>query len=119
MKIGILKIGTRLGIGFGLLIVMMLITNMRFATEGEINSRITDKDWIEGEAPNAINDTTQANARRTMEPLIATDRSQVARVNERIEANKKTINEVLATLDKLIDLPEGLGIASTANTRDS
>lgn len=55
VKIGILKIGTRLGICFGLLIVMMLIANMRFATEGELNRRIIEKDWAE--------------ARRTMEPI--------------------------------------------------
>lgn len=119
MKIGNLKIGTHLGIGFGLVIVMMLITKMRFATEGEINSRIIDKDWVEAEAPNVVNATTSGNAQCTMEPVIATDKSQVAKATERIEANNKTINEVLATLDKLIDRPEGLGIAPTANSRAS
>lgn len=119
MKIGNLKIEIHLGIGFGLLIVMMLITNMRFATEGEINCRISEKDWVKAEAPNVVNATTSANAQLTMEPAIATDKSQVAKATERIEANKKTINEVLATLDKLIDRPEGLGIAPTANSRAS
>lgn len=64
-----------------------------------------------------INATTWADARSTMEPLAATDKSQVARANERIEVDKKTISEVLATLDKLIDLPEGLGIAPIVNAR--
>lgn len=105
VKIGSLNIGTRMGIGFGLFTVMMLIINMRFAMEGGTNSRIIEKDWVD--------------AQRTMAPLIATDKSQVAKANERIEADKKTINEVLATLDKLIDLPEGLCIAPTANTRAS
>ncbi|MGB4359101.1 MAG: hypothetical protein WBJ19_01665 [Rhodoferax sp.] len=102
MKIGSLNIGTRLGIGFGLFTVMMLIINMRFAMEGGTNSRIIEKDWVD--------------ARRTMAPLIATDKSHVANANERIEAKQKTINEVLATLDKLLDLPEGVGTAAISNT---
>jgi methyl-accepting chemotaxis protein len=111
MKIGDLKIGVRLGIGFGLLIAMMLamilIGILRFSTIGEINSRIIDKDWVKADAANTINATTRANARLTMELLIAADATQMARITERIEVNKKTINEALATLDRLIYLPEG------------
>jgi methyl-accepting chemotaxis protein len=111
VKIGNLKIGIRLGIGFGMLIVMMLsmilIAIMRFVDVGEINNRIIEKEWVKAELTNTINATTRANARRTMELLITADKTQVAKVNERIEANKKTISDALATLDQLIYLPEG------------
>lgn len=112
-----LKIGTRLGTGFGLLSVMMLVMIvvglMRFTDIGEINSRIIEKDWVKAEAANTINATTRANARRTMELLIVTDKAQIARINERIGANKKTIDEALATLDRLIYLPEGKALLAS------
>jgi len=111
MKIGDLKIGTRLGAGFGLLIVTLLcvvtVGVMRFTEVGEVNNRIIEKDWVKADAAHTINATTRANARRTMELLIASDPEQVKRVKAAIEANKKTIDEALKTLDQLVYLPEG------------
>ncbi|MBI2746546.1 MAG: MCP four helix bundle domain-containing protein [Burkholderiales bacterium] len=111
MNIANLKIGTRLGLGFGLLIVMLLAVILlalwRFSQVGEVNSRIIEKDWVKAEAANVINATTRANARRTMELIIVDDVSQLARIKERIAENKKTIDVALETLDQLIYLPEG------------
>ncbi len=111
MNLTHLKIGTRLGLGFGLLILMLLalilIALQRFAQVGEVNSRIIEKDWVKAEAANVINATTRANARRTMELIIVGDVSQLARIKERIAENKKTIDTALDTLDRLIYLPEG------------
>lgn len=116
MKIGILKIGIRSGICCGLLIVMMLIGNTRFPAGREITSRIIDEDWVAAGAPSA---TTWADTRRTMVPLAATDKSQVVKANERIQVDRKMLSEVLATLNKLINLSQGLGIAPIGNTRAS
>ncbi|KRH98582.1 methyl-accepting chemotaxis protein [Curvibacter sp. PAE-UM] len=111
MTIANLKIGTRLGLGFGLLIVMLLavilLALLRFSQIGEVNSRIIEKDWVKAEAANVINATTRANARRTMELIIVNDVSQLARIKERIAENKRTIDVALETLDRLIYLPEG------------
>ncbi|WP_114970756.1 methyl-accepting chemotaxis protein [Rhodoferax ferrireducens] len=111
MNIGNLRIGTRLGLAFAMLIQMMLgmvlIGVLGFNEVGDINSRIIEKDWVKAEAANVINATTRANARSTMELLIATDQTQTAKLKAQIEANKKAISEALATLDKLIYLPEG------------
>ena len=106
-----LKIGTRLNAGFGLLIVMMLgmalLGVTRFAQVGAINTRIIERDWVKAEAANTINTTTRANGRRTMELVLATDPSQISTVKAAIEANKKTINDALQTLEQLVYLPEG------------
>jgi len=111
MNIAHLKIGTRLGLGFSLLILMLLAVILlalwRFGQIGEVNSRIIEKDWVKAEAANVINATTRANARRTMELIIVGDVSQLARIKERIAENKKTIDVALDTLDQLIYLPEG------------
>mgnify|MGYP003614596146 FL=1 len=65
------KIGTRLGMTFGLLIVMMLaivvVGLVRFGSVADLNTRIVEEDWVKAEAANTINVTTRANARRTME----------------------------------------------------
>jgi methyl-accepting chemotaxis protein len=110
-KLGDLKIGTRLGAGFGLLIFMMVamivIAMLRFGQVGEVNDRIIEKDWVKAEAADLINATTRANARRTMELLIVADVAQLATIKESIASNKKAIDQALETLDKLIYLPEG------------
>ncbi len=105
------KIGTRLGLAFGLLIVMMLgvvvIGLVRFGTVGTVNSRIIEEDWVKAEAANMIDTTTRANARRTMELVLATDAQHLQAIKAAIATNKKTIDEAVATLDKLVHLPEG------------
>jgi len=109
MNIANLKIGTRLGLGFGLLIVMLLAVILlalwRFSQIGEVNSRIIEKDWVKAEAANVINATTRANARRTMELIIVGDVSQLARIKERIAENKKTIDVALERAFLLDPLP--------------
>ena len=111
MKISDFKIGTRLGLGFGLLMLLMVVIIgvglLRFAQVSEINDRIIEKDWVKADAANVINATTRANARRTMELVITKDPAQMANIKQSIAPNKKTIDDALETLDKLIYLPEG------------
>ena len=106
-----LRIGTRLGLGFGLLILVMLgligLALAQFGRADAINTRIIDSEWVKADAANTVNATTRANARRTMELLIAADPTQLGHIKARIEENKKTISDALATLDKLVNLPEG------------
>ena len=70
------KIGTRLGLAFGLLIVMMLgvvvIGLVRFGTVGTVNSRIIEEDWVKAEAANVIDTPAVAQA---------SDSSSVARAS--------------------------------------
>ena len=117
MGLNNLRIGVRMGLGFGLLIAMMLamvvVSVLRFAEVGDINDRIIEKDWVKADAANTIDTTTRANARRTMELVIATGPEQVLRIQKDIEANKKTIAAALDTLDQLIYLPEGRALLAT------
>jgi methyl-accepting chemotaxis protein len=105
-----LKIGVRMGLGFGLLIVMllgmMLVSVLRLQEISALTGHIVDIDWAKAEAANVINATTRANGRRTMELVLANDPVHVAGVKAAIELNKKTIGLALETLDHIIDLPE-------------
>lgn len=116
-----LKIGVRLSIGFGMLILMMLgmgVTGLqRFAEVDVVNNRIIEKDWVKAEAANVINASTRANARNTMELLIAEDTTQAARIKQSIETNKQVISTALDTLKQLIYLPEGKALLATLTER--
>ena len=106
-----MKIGTRLGLTFGLLIVMMLaivvVGVLRFGSVVNLNTRIIEDDWVKAEAASTINVTTRANARRTMELVLATDAGQIQAIKADIAVNKKTIDDALALLDRKVYLPEG------------
>ena len=106
-----MKIGTRLGLTFGLLIVMMLaivvVGVLRFGSVANLNTRIIEDDWVKAEAASTINVTTRANARRTMELVLATDAGQIQAIKADIAVNKKTIDDALALLDRKVYLPEG------------
>lgn len=106
-----MKIGTRLGLTFGLLIVMMLaivvVGVLRFGSVADLNTRIIEDDWVKAEAASTINVTTRANARRTMELVLATDAGQIQAIKADIAVNKKTIDDALALLDRKVYLPEG------------
>ena len=110
MRFKDMKIGVRMGLGFGLLIVMllgmMLVSVQQLEQISALTGHIIDKDWAKAEAANVINATTRANGRRTMELVLANDPVHIAAVKAAIEVNKKTIGQALETLDQTIDLPQ-------------
>ncbi|MDQ1830357.1 methyl-accepting chemotaxis protein [Massilia scottii] len=111
MKIANLKIGVRLGAGFGLVLLLMgtlVATGITLLNSaGASTALMVDHEWVKAEAANEINVGTRANARRTLELFIVTDPAQLANIRQRIDANKKLISTALATLEKLIDSRDG------------
>jgi methyl-accepting chemotaxis protein len=116
MKLANMTIRARLGLGFGFLVLMMAgavtLAAMRLVHLGVLNSAIIEQEWVKAEAANTINATTRANARRTMELLIAPDSQQRSEIQAQIAINKKTIDQNLQTLDRLVRLPQGLALLS-------
>ena len=106
-----LSVGMRLGLGFGLVLFMMMAAMvsglLQLDSIDRLNTRIIDENWVEADAANVINVTMRENARQTMQLFIAADKMQVRKINERIALNKKVITEALATLDSLIATPDG------------
>ncbi|WP_341910660.1 methyl-accepting chemotaxis protein [Polaromonas sp. YR568] len=111
MNIANLKIGTRLGAGFALVLVLMVsliaVALLSLAHVGQASSQMIEKDLIKMEAANTINATIRANARRTMELFLAKDAAQMNTINQRIEANKKLIGDALGVLDTLVYTEQG------------
>ncbi|MBP6599886.1 MAG: MCP four helix bundle domain-containing protein [Giesbergeria sp.] len=111
MTLSFLKIGARLGLAFGLLVLMMLgasaVGVLRLSEVGVINERIIDDSWVKSEAASVIDTTTRANARLTMELVITTDTQRLQALKANIAVNKKSIDDAFALLQQKVQLPEG------------
>jgi len=106
-----LKIGVRLGLGFGLVLLllaaMIALAVTRLAAIDDETHKILEKDWVKADAAATLNATTRANAQRTMELFFVTDRDRLAELRQRIAANKQTVSAAIATLDRLVYTDEG------------
>ena len=106
-----LKIGLRLGLGFGLVLLLMgamiALALARYSAIGDETEKILERDWIKADAAATLNATTRANAQRTMELFFTTDRDRLAQLHQLIATNKQTVSEALATLDRLVYTDEG------------
>jgi methyl-accepting chemotaxis protein len=110
MRLANLKIGTRLGLCFAIVFVLMTILivvgQQRLHSIGTLSDTIIDKDWIKARAASTVATTTRANSAIVMELLVNSDTSHAAELKRQLETNKVTISTALDTLDKLIYLPE-------------
>ena len=106
-----LRIGTRLGLGFGLVLllmgVMITVALVRFSGIGERTGKILSKDWVKADAAATLNAMTRANAQRTMELFFISDHDGLARVHQSIATNKRMVSGALDTLDRLVYTEEG------------
>ncbi|HEY1043173.1 MAG TPA: methyl-accepting chemotaxis protein [Telluria sp.] len=115
-----LKIGTRLALGFGLMLALMAalnavaLTNL-FSIQAS-NVKMIESDWVKSDAANVVNATTRANARRNMELLLTPDQAQRAKLYARIDENKKRITQALETLDRLVHTADGKALLATVKT---
>jgi len=106
-----MKIGTRLGAGFGFVLLLMLVTIVagltRLGALNRITDRIVSTDWTKAVLANDVSALANDNARANLELFLLTDKAQIARTLERIEKNKKTITERIEKLEGLLYKAEG------------
>ncbi|MNR79999.1 Methyl-accepting chemotaxis protein I [compost metagenome] len=111
MNILNVRIGARLAMGFGVVFILMatliVLALLRFNSLGEINHQLVESDWVKAEAASTIDVTTRANARRNLEMLMETDPAKVSALLADIAKNKKTIDDAVVVLDKLIYTDKG------------
>ncbi|MDR7150475.1 methyl-accepting chemotaxis protein [Hydrogenophaga palleronii] len=114
-----LRIGARLALGFGLL--LLLITGLIIAAYlsldriGEENSQLIDQELAKVAAVSVIDTTTRANGLNTTELLLA-EPSQIPVIQARMGVNRAAIDEALKTLERLVVLPQGRAALSELQT---
>jgi len=115
-----LRIGARLGLSHGLLILLVAAmaggTALQMQHIGRANQQLIETDWRAVEAVNAISLAIRDNALRTL--LVLTAEPETADgARQRIEANKARITEHLKTLETLIASPDGKVLLAEVVTR--
>ncbi|MGE8567742.1 MAG: methyl-accepting chemotaxis protein [Achromobacter sp.] len=105
--IGNLSIGTRLTLGFGVVLALLLaltgLSQYELTHIGGINRAITQETWAKANAINTIDVTTRANARTNLELIVNTDPRAAETLLARIDTNRKVIDQALATARPLFD----------------
>ena len=110
MNLENLKVSTRLGIGFGCVLLLMACligVGLMYITDASTLSRqIVGTDWFKAEAVTTVKIASQANARRTMELFFAADKAQAEGIRRQIETNQQSIAEALAALEQRVSTDE-------------
>ena len=101
-----MNIAGRLALAFGAMLLgaaamtAVALLGLRHAGN-EVNALISI-DWVKARAATTVDTLTRANARNTMELFFAADATAADTVRARIAANRKAIDEALATLNRLV-----------------
>ncbi len=105
------KIGTRLSLGFGVVLVliatMLILALTQLASVGRLGDQIISEDWVKADAAAKLDAYTRANGQRTMELFFAADKAQTDAIRARIASNKKIVATSLDTLERLVASSEG------------
>jgi methyl-accepting chemotaxis protein len=108
------RIGAKLSAGFGAVLLLSAailgVAVTRLAHIGESAEAILEKEWVKADASQTLYATARGNAQRTMQLFFTDDAAELKRLRERIAGNKRVVDDALATLDKLVRLPEGRAI---------
>lgn len=120
MRISNMKIRSRLALGFGIvlsLLVMLIVVGVtRLSGIEASTTKMIDVEWAKADAANTINATIRAQTRRTMELFLVPDKQYRDKIHEHIEANKKIIVAALGTLERLVYSPEEKQLLATVKS---
>src|SRR5471032_1334028 len=99
MNISNLKIGVRLAVAFGAVLLLMAVLIgvglQRLNSISRLNAVIIDKDWVKADAAATVGSTTRANAALTLELFTTNDAARTAEIYREMDVNKKTISAAL------------------------
>ncbi|GAB3361319.1 MULTISPECIES: methyl-accepting chemotaxis protein [Giesbergeria] len=113
-----LLIGTRLALGFGLLITMMLcmvvVGLLRLTDVAEANRHLIEIEWVKADAANTLSTIALANTRRTIEIVTAPDAAHRAKMRADILAGREAFLQAFKKLQELVELPAAKALLTEA-----
>jgi methyl-accepting chemotaxis protein len=114
MRIADLKVGVRLGAGFGLcLLFMAAVAFAGIFNMGVLNSLtegIVKNDWAKIKLVTEAVDNTRGSMARVLQVAIAADKEQAGKAYQRFESNQKKFTEELEQVTALITRPEAKAV---------
>jgi two-component system sensor histidine kinase/response regulator len=106
-----LRISIRLGVGYGILMLLMmgviLIAIARFLNIRDENAKIIEQDWAGTASVNLIDTESREAATRFLTLIIQKDKTQRSRIYAKIDIIQRTIEQELPKLKKLTNSAEG------------
>ncbi|MNX39613.1 Methyl-accepting chemotaxis protein I [compost metagenome] len=110
INFGNFSIGARLTLGFGVVLALLLalagVSQYELTHIGQINRTITQETWTKASAISTIDVTTRANARVNLELIVNANPAAADKLFAEIDANRKVIDQALATLRPLFRTEE-------------
>ncbi|HEY9898709.1 MAG TPA: methyl-accepting chemotaxis protein [Pantanalinema sp.] len=105
------KIGTRLALGFGSVLALMLVIIvtglMGLAAANQALDKIANVDWIKSKLANEVIILADDSSRANLEMTLVTSPAELRARMDRIQANRGEIGSRLEELEKLIYAPKG------------
>ena len=113
-----LLIGTRLALGFGLLITMMfcmvVVGLLRLTEVADANNRLIEVEWVKADAANTLSTIVLANTRRTIEIVTAPNTAHRDKMRAEILAARESFVQAFQKLQELVQLPEAKALLAEA-----
>ncbi len=121
MNLNKLTITQRLGLGFSLvlflLIAIVAIGLSKFATITATNDEIMHKDFVKTEIATTILDNMRGTIGRILQISASTEKDVISSAKDRLQANVKATNESLSKLEAMLDQSDGRAIFSKIKTK--
>ncbi|MES2257662.1 MAG: methyl-accepting chemotaxis protein [Pseudomonadota bacterium] len=115
MNILNVRIGRRLGAGFGLVLLLMCglvgIGLFSLNSIGALNKKIIEQDLVRMDAAITVDASTRSNSRLALMPYLDTDPERLAVRTKKIDANKLAIDQSLDVLEKMAQQADATTIA--------
>lgn len=112
-----MKIGTRLAIGFSSLLVLLalisLLSLINMSTMNYNTEQVTVRNYPQVVMVNRISDNVNLAARSIRNIVLLSDMDEIKREEERIIQSGRTIDELLAELEKVTQSTEGKALIAT------
>ncbi|MDY7540020.1 methyl-accepting chemotaxis protein [Undibacterium sp. 5I1] len=111
-----MKIGLRLGGGFGAVLLMMVMLAavgvFQLIHISTIVDTLVQEEWVKEEQANIISSNANDNMNLTLQMFITSDTASMYRIQQNIENHKKNITNALEILTKLVRQPVAMQLLS-------